>query len=70
MRALAHPEWVAKGQVAFEQKHPEFLAAYRRALETPEPCDRCGGEARPIINRDSHTLLAWRCYACRQVGPS
>lgn len=68
-RALNHPEWREVSRVNFEAKNPEFVAAYRKAFDLPQPCDTCGSQqdARPIVNRDSFVLETWRCYACRRL---
>jgi predicted GIY-YIG superfamily endonuclease len=39
--------------------------AIQRGRITPQPCDRCGGEADPLMNNGK--LAAWRCYPCRRL---
>ncbi|MBV8086631.1 MAG: GIY-YIG nuclease family protein [Chloroflexi bacterium] len=39
--------------------------AVREGRITPQPCDRCGGEADPLV--ESGKLAGWRCYPCRRL---
>lgn len=41
-RSLVHPEWGESGRRAFIEKYPEFVAAYRLAMENPQwRCYEC-----------------------------
>ncbi len=50
-------ESAAKGHAAYRAKYPERAVAHDAVREgiaggaiVPQPCDRCGGEGKPVYN--------------------
>jgi hypothetical protein len=64
-----------RGWATYRERFPERAGAYARiyaAIDAgeivPQPCEICGGEGRPFLDRVWNALVAWKCYRCRKAA--
>ena len=66
-----HPEARDRARQKWRERNPERAVVWDKVEAAiasgdlvPEPCDTCGGEARPWIDYATETVKGWRCAAC------
>jgi len=64
-RSLDHPEWITKAKRVYADNYPDRVLVYEEAMKTPQPCDKCGGPARPMFALNPYRLAGWCCVPCR-----
>ncbi len=64
---------IARSWAGYKAKNPARAivieatqAAIRSGVLPVEPCDRCGGEARPLYDWSLMRHSGWRCLRCRR----
>ena len=71
---IAYRSYGERAIIAYRKKYPERVAVQEQVKEQiaagsliPQPCDRCGGEGRPVHNYHGAgpQVIAWRCFPCR-----
>lgn len=66
---------VRKSYDTYAARYPERVALQERTRSAiaageiqPQPCDSCGGEARPLYDYEALQVAGWRCPACRKAA--
>lgn len=63
-----------RGWETFRDRYPARAEAYEAlyaAIDAgrlvPQPCELCGADGLPFLDRLTHELVGWRCRPCRKA---